>query len=277
MSGAFAKVPVEVLETGNGYAIAVYAAIARHATRSGGAYPSLARLQQTTGWSRPTVDKAIRTLCEAGLLVKTQRRAGGMKQSNSYELPLHARSRLEATVGEETPEPQMETSLPSSETTFTTMETSLPHDGNVVTSGTKRGYHEQEPIEPEPINKSNGATRSNLVRIDHPAKPTTTRQPLPQNGVAQQIVAAYCDAVGIDAPVSYPKAVGQAKVLANANIRPDDIADMVQWLRGQRWTAGAIDLGLIVNQADKWRAAQRSESTTQYAYNDPRNPRGMVG
>ena len=44
--------------------------------------------------------------------------------------------------------------------------------------------------------------------------PARDRKPLPENGPAQRIVAAYCRAAGIDAPAVYGKAAGQAAALA---------------------------------------------------------------
>lgn len=144
-------VPAEILATGNGYAIAVYAAIAQHADRKGHAYPSIARLQQITGWSRPTIDKAIKALCGIGALVKNHRSSNGMKQSNSYDLPLHGRAKRGTTPAQKSPKNQMETTLPTSEATLPTMETSLALDGNDVGIGTQPRFHEQEPVEQEPV------------------------------------------------------------------------------------------------------------------------------
>lgn len=134
----FALIPAQVLATGNGYAIAVYAAIAQHADREGIAFPSLKRLCEITGWSRPTVDKAIVMLATCGVLVKERRFKDGVNQSNQYRLPLHLRKAANV---------QMETSLPTSEATLPTLETSLPLVRNDVSSGTQPRFHEQEPIE----------------------------------------------------------------------------------------------------------------------------------
>lgn len=81
-------------------------------------------------------------------------------------------------------------------------------------------------------------------------------KPLPENGPAQRIVKAYCEAVGIEKPVSYNKAVGQAQSLADGGITPDDIPRIVSWLRSQKWVGGGIDLGLILSQAEKWQSAR---------------------
>ena len=82
---------------------------------------------------------------------------------------------------------------------------------------------------------------------------------LPDNGPAQRIVKAFCETMGIDRPVNYAKSVGNAKTLVNAKITPEHIPDIVHWLQGQAWVNGAIDLSLVVNQADKWRASQNGK------------------
>ena len=85
---------------------------------------------------------------------------------------------------------------------------------------------------------------------------------LPANGPAQQIVKAFCESVGIDKPASYSKAVGQAQQLAQAGVKPEDIPDAVAWCREQKWLKTGFDLGSILANADKWRAARRAASTS---------------
>lgn len=121
----FAIVPAEVLELGNGHAIAVYAAIAKHADPVGVAWPSVRRLSEITSWSRPTIHRAIGVLIAAGLLREESQFEAGMKRSNRYLLPLHNRK---------SPNGQMATTLP-------TMETSLPLDVKQVATGCKAGCH----------------------------------------------------------------------------------------------------------------------------------------
>lgn len=95
-----------------------------------------------------------------------------------------------------------------------------------------------------------------LRNIEGGRKTAPKAKPLPENGPAQQIVKAYCDAIGVERPVNYGKAVGQAKQLADAGITPLDIPQIVKWLQGQKWVDGAVDLGLVLNQADKWQAVK---------------------
>lgn len=88
-----------------------------------------------------------------------------------------------------------------------------------------------------------------------PLKPKP-KQPRPIHGPAQAIISAYCDAVGIDQPTSWDKAGGQAKTLVNAGVTAEDIPGAVEWCRSQGWLRDGFDLGTIVSQADKWRAAK---------------------
>ena len=76
---------------------------------------------------------------------------------------------------------------------------------------------------------------------------------LPTNGTAQAIVAAYCDAAGIQRPAVYKKAVGQAALLAKAGVTAEDIPDLYRYVSG--WADGA-DLGTLLSQVDKWRASK---------------------
>jgi hypothetical protein len=122
------------------------------------------------------------------------------------------------------------------------------------------------------------ATSSGAAAPPEPADPPPAGGAvLPDRGAAQQIVKAFCTAVGIERPVSYGKAAGQARQLAAAGITAEQIPDIVAWLREQDWVGGAIDLGLIVNQADKWQAARVDPGTgRRRAWNDPRNPDALV-
>ena len=239
-SSGFALVPAEVLAIGNGYAISVYAAIAQHADRSGNAWPSLDRLAEMTGWSRPTIVKAVKMLEQSHVISKQTRNVGGLKQSNKYTLIYHAKAAKS----------RMETSLPSSETSLTFVGNEVANVGNDVEPGRQPRLQEQEPE-----NKNHKEPDGSLRRVNG-GKMQPSPKPLPENGPAQQIVKAFCHAVNIERPAAYRKAVGQAQQLANAGIQPTDIPVMVAWLRQQSWVNGAIDLGLILSQADKWQASR---------------------
>lgn len=86
----FGMIPACVYALNNGYAIAVYAALARHADRSGQCWPSHALLCQTTGWSKPTVIKALNVLKAAGVIDwDTRKSADGDLDTNLYTLHFH--------------------------------------------------------------------------------------------------------------------------------------------------------------------------------------------
>lgn len=96
------------------------------------------------------------------------------------------------------------------------------------------------------------------TEINHETTKETTRKAARTpsgNSEVRAIIDAYCKAVGIEQPTAYAKAAGQAKTLTKAGITAEDIPHIVTWLRSQTWIKNGIDLGLIVNQADKWRTA----------------------
>jgi len=90
-SGPFTMIPETVRNLRDGYAVAVYEAIARHANQSGESWPSVALISQETGWSRKIIEPAINRLVEAGVLSKEKRSVKGMKNSNLYRLLANVR------------------------------------------------------------------------------------------------------------------------------------------------------------------------------------------
>lgn len=214
-SSGFALIPAEVLAIGNGYAIAVYAAIAQHADREGIAWPSLDRIAEMTGWSRPTVVKAVKMLEESGVLQKERRELSGFKQSNRYRLTHHRK----------TASTRMETSLPTMEATLPTLETSFTQDGNDVDVGRQPRFHEQEPIEQEPREQDTPKPRAKR-----------TRRRVGELTPEQQ---ARFDRWYED----YPRKVAPARAEAAwATIDPDDdmtdrmIAKVREWADSDEWT-----------------------------------------
>lgn len=85
VSGGFTMIPDTVRQLNDGYALAVYEAIARHAN-NGIAHPSVALLCTHTGWSRKIVERSIKKLIDLGILEKERRFQHGMKNSNLYRL-----------------------------------------------------------------------------------------------------------------------------------------------------------------------------------------------
>lgn len=66
----------------------VLVALANHADAQGFAWPSIVSICETTEQDRKTVIAALKTLCDAGLLVDTGQKKGGTKQVILYQLQL---------------------------------------------------------------------------------------------------------------------------------------------------------------------------------------------
>jgi len=81
-------------------------------------------------------------------------------------------------------------------------------------------------------------TRANGKSTD--VSPKIPKKPLPMNGTAQQIVAAFCLCAGIQEPAVYAKAVGQAQQLAKAGVTAADIPDL---FAAANWSDSGVDLG----------------------------------
>jgi hypothetical protein len=92
-----------------------------------------------------------------------------------------------------------------------------------------------------------------MVRVSAPA---------PKRSDAQQIMDAFCVAVGIERLANYDKAGGQAKSLLKVGITADDIPAIVEWLRPQAWVKDGFDLGTILSQADKWQTSKTARKAT---------------
>lgn len=105
--------------------------------------------------------------------------------------------------------------------------------------------------------------RSQNVRRRKTPTPKQTGE-LPANGPAQQIVRVFCEAVGLSQPTNYRKAVGQAQQLVNVGVTPGDIPRAVAWCRSQKWLADGFDLGTVMSQADKWRAAPQQSTVRRF-------------
>ena len=78
--------------------------------------------------------------------------------------------------------------------------------------------------------------------------------PRKPSGPAQELVAEYCRIAGIEKPANYSKAVGQAQALVKAGVT---VQDMPSLFEAASWGDGA-DLGKMVNQFDRWRAAMNA-------------------
>jgi DNA-binding transcriptional regulator YhcF (GntR family) len=236
-SSGFAKVPAEVLDIGNGYAIAVYAAIAHHADREGVAFPSLQRLCEITGWSRPTITKAVDMLVSKGVLQKVRRAENGVNISNQYRLTPKKKAKI-----------QMETTLPTQETTLPTQETSLQGVGNDVSKGRQPRLQEQDPE-----NKNHEQEKTiRVLTTDETGKPAV-RGDTP----AHHLVNGYYTIVG-GAPTNHGRDIGHANTLLRAGVTTENLPEFIAWLR-KHWRAkSGFDLTTAVNAANEWQSVQHA-------------------
>lgn len=97
--------------------------------------------------------------------------------------------------------------------------------------------------------------KSNVIHVAAPPpkdeeKPKGKR---PENGPGQRIMAAFCDAVGIDRLPNYDRAGGTARNLVNAGVTAEDIPDMVAWCFEQTWLKGGIDLDTLYRNVVRWK------------------------
>lgn len=223
----FAVIPAAVFDTRNAHAIAVFAAISKHANKDGECWPSIETIGNLVGLSKPTIIKAVRVLEKAGVIQCERRSIDGMNSATLYRISPEVRR----------------------STTFTAQSTSFTQAVNVVYSGGKRALPEQDSVELEPVE---------LVTPLPPKGGEPRRaKPLPENGPAQKIVKAWCECAGVEQPIDYRKAVGSAQALAKGGITPEDIPDLYGFV--SKWASGP-DLALLRSQADKWRASKNGRN-----------------
>lgn len=82
----YTRVPELVRAMNDGYALAVFEAIARNDNGSRESWPSIKTICERVGWSKKVVLPAIQRLIEVGALVKEARKLNGMDQSNKYRI-----------------------------------------------------------------------------------------------------------------------------------------------------------------------------------------------
>lgn len=92
------------------------------------------------------------------------------------------------------------------------------------------------------------------------ARQTSSTERAQPNSPVAELVEVWAQACnGGEWPVNKGRALGHAKLLVEGGITADDARALIEWLRGQRWVKGGIDLGLMVSQVDKWQAARTSK------------------
>lgn len=261
---SFALIPHEVLATGNGYAIAVYATIARHANREARSWPSITLIADTTGWSRPTVIKAIAFLEDAGLIVKHYRHHKNGNQSNEYLLPLHYKGAKMDPGPLKSPPAKFDEvvndvdlgSDPESMTlTLAPTVNDVDHAKNATVNDvdypqlTTLTTH-SKPRLPEQYRENNN-DQSETTRKRSSGAKTSKGDPR-----VNEMKRAFCEAAGIPDVTDHGIVGRQAKQLISAGYTPGDIPQIVSWLRSQSWMTGGFDFGTVLKFADRWRASQ---------------------
>jgi hypothetical protein len=133
-------------------------------------------------------------------------------------------------------------------------DTKLNQGCNSTSLGVQSRVKETRENAPEPVNNPVTPPTGALTIVTNDPKPA------PQNGPAQKIMAAFCEALGIERLANYDKAGGQAKLLVKAGVTPEEMPQIVEWLSGQAWLKDGFDLGTVVNQIDKWQAYKRTRN-----------------
>lgn len=95
-------------------------------------------------------------------------------------------------------------------------------------------------------------------------KPATKRKKREPSGPAQTFVhVLYEDVLGIGEPTNYGTAVGQAQRLVDAGCTVDELRDIAAWLQADPfWSQKGINMGTVLSQRDKWRAAKNAPPNT---------------
>lgn len=132
--------------------------------------------------------------------------------------------------------------------------TSFTSRVNVVDYPSKRRLLEQEPY--------------NKNQEQH--SPTTRKRASKGKGDpdprVNAIKRAFCEAVGIPDVTNHAVAGAHAKKLLSAGVLPEDMPEIVAWLRSQTWMTGGFDLGTVVKFVDRWRASKATRQTTVRRY-----------
>lgn len=122
-------------------------------------------------------------------------------------------------------------------------------DRNAESNGVTDGVT-NDAVTPAPIkNPNNNLT----VGADAPQSDT---KPLPKNGPAQTLVAAWYERAG-GQPVNYQKAVGLGQKLANLGATERDVGGLYDWMGEQDFFEGKFDFGTAVSQYEKFQQSRK--------------------
>lgn len=209
MSG-FGITPSEVYAIKNAYALATYSVLAKHANAAGECWPSVETIAEGIGATPPTVRKALKHLADAGILTVIPRTANGMDQANAYRLHFHNSANRRV------------------ETTFPPVETTFPLGRNVVSPGTKPGFHEQDSREQD-------------------SREQEVNPPSPQEHSTRPTYPEWFETIW----TAYPSGHGSKKKTYEAARRhrlgpdavPEVLAGIDRWKQCERWAEGFIKDG----------------------------------
>lgn len=234
-------------------------------------WPSLSHIAWKTELSERTVSRAVNELEEMGVLViKRRHRKSSIYYVDLSVLPIkkpleqdvsdEASEFLSDVIGRQNVVQENDLWVDKHDTVFD------KHDKN-------DDKHDTKPAPNVLLNRHvtiNESSQNESAPV--PVTPAIESPKRAPNDV-WALVAAYCDATGIAEVTNKGKAAGQAKNLLSAGFTPDEIRAAVQWLSGESWIAGAIDLGTILTHADKFRA-QRVGRSAPAMTDQPPSPVG---
>lgn len=194
-------------------------------------FPSLSTIADDANVSRRTVVNAIEELESVGLVTVEKRMDdAGDQTSNLYWL--HRRSKPAQGSAESTPQVVQDLHQgvvqnlhPNHMNSFNTDKIELNSSGDEGTNdGAKTPAVEEKPID-------------------------------------LQIMDAFCEETGLAKFASFATARKQAQQLAKADFTPDEVRELIKWLRSQEWITSGISLGLCLNQADQFRTARTNHKS----------------
>lgn len=225
--------------------------LADHADPDGGkVYPGIKSVAEHTSLSERQVQRYIKSFVERGILVVEDGAQGGRGKTTSYRFTF-LNPDIHVTLSEE--------ETPTSTSPFSTEK----GDTGYACANTQRVTPTTERVTPEakrvtPVTQK-GDTHVTRTVKNHQSEPSGNR-PMPRNGTAQILTATlYEDVLRIGPPTSYKQVVGQAEQLAKAGCTPEELRDIVAWLRSDPfWSQKPVTMGLILSQRDAWRSAKAS-------------------
>lgn len=204
-------------------------AIADFADDTGVAWPKTETLAQKIRMSERQVQRIIRNLVDSGQIIVHKN--AGPRGANKYQI-CHPRQDV-------TPDIAMS-----------------PHPRHSYVTPTP-----DIAVSPEPSGEPSGEPSETA-----PAQKGSRRRDLSPDEQIVEVWAQECN--GGRWPVNPGKDRQQARQLVRAGFDADEARALIQWLQRQTWRRNGITLGLMVNQADNFRAAML-EQHQRSAEGDP--------